>query len=197
MEINLTTPMNNLNSYIMIFNNVLSKNILNTFKKICQGDINYSNGSIVQGKNETVDKNVRNVGVYCLSALDHSLTMTHWASYLQNIFQEKLNEYSSNLKINQNASILDIQILKYETGGHYQMHTDHGPTTPRTLSLIYFVNDDYEGGNLSFGLCNSKDTLEIEKVSNRLIIWPSNFMYPHTVTPVTKGERYSVVSWAL
>ena len=197
LEKNYSLDMNNLTSYIMIFDDVLNKNILNTFKKICQTNLNYLNGAIVQGKNETVDKKIRNVGIYSLSALDSSLTMAHWASYLQNIFQQKLNKYSSHLKINQNVSILDIQILKYKTGGHYQMHTDHGPSTPRTLSLIYFVNDNYKGGNLSFGLCNTKGTVEIEKVSNRLIIWPSNFMYPHTVTPVTKGERYSVVSWAL
>ena len=29
-----------------------------------------------------------------------------------------------------------------------------------------------------------------------VIIFPSNFMYPHRVEPVTKGARYSYVSWA-
>ena len=35
-----------------------------------------------------------------------------------------------------------------------------------------------------------------EIVPNRLIIWPSNFLFPHSVLPVTKGLRYSVVAWA-
>ena len=28
-----------------------------------------------------------------------------------------------------------------------------------------------------------------------VLIFPSNFMYPHKVEPVTKGTRYSYVSW--
>ena len=91
----------------------------------------------------------------------------------------------------------NIRILKYEKGGHYKFHTDHGPTTPRTLSLIYFVNDDFEGGNLNFKLVGSGGEMVIENKPNRLVIWPSNFMYPHRVTPVESGTRYSVVAWAL
>ena len=29
-----------------------------------------------------------------------------------------------------------------------------------------------------------------------MILFPSCFMYPHEVTEVTKGERYSFISWA-
>ena len=28
-----------------------------------------------------------------------------------------------------------------------------------------------------------------------VIIFPSNFMYPHTVKPITSGKRYVVVTW--
>ena len=28
-----------------------------------------------------------------------------------------------------------------------------------------------------------------------LLIFPSNFMYPHKVEPITKGTRYSYISW--
>ena len=88
-----------------------------------------------------------------------------------------------------------IQILKYEQGGFYVEHTDHFSGRPRTLSGIYFLNNDYEGGDLIFNLDN-KD-YKIEKKPNRFIVWPSNFLYPHRVTPVTKGVRYSVVTWIL
>ncbi len=37
----------------------------------------------------------------------------------------------------------------------------------------------------------SKPTLK----TGDMIIFPSNFLYPHQVMPVTKGERYSIVSW--
>ena len=38
----------------------------------------------------------------------------------------------------------------------------------------------------------------VKKIDTRkgdLIIFPSNFLYPHKITPVTKGVRYSYVSW--
>ena len=35
-------------------------------------------------------------------------------------------------------------------GGHYQVHTDDapGPSVTRTLSFIFRLNNDYEGGDL-------------------------------------------------
>jgi len=92
--------------------------------------------------------------------------------------------------------INDIQVLKYVPGGHYKFHIDDNTNIHRVLSLIYFVNDDYEGGDLVFKLIGTEEVLKVEKKKNRLIIWPSNFMYPHSVTPVLKGIRYSVVAWA-
>ena len=67
----------------------------------------------------------------------------------------------------------------------------------RIYSCVFLINDDYEGGELAFKYPKSDEILKVEKKKNRLIIFPSNFLYPHTVLPVTKGERYSVVAWAL
>ena len=58
------------------------------------------------------------------------------------------------------------------------------------LSLIGFLNDDYEGANLI--LCEDK---KIDAKKGNLLLFPSSFMYPHQVTPLTKGTRYSFVSW--
>ena len=58
------------------------------------------------------------------------------------------------------------------------------------LSIIGILNDDYEGGELIM--------FEDKKINTKkgdLLIFPSNFLYPHQITPVTKGVRYSYVSW--
>jgi predicted 2-oxoglutarate/Fe(II)-dependent dioxygenase YbiX len=58
------------------------------------------------------------------------------------------------------------------------------------LSIIGILNDDYDGGELIM--------LEDKKIDTKkgdLLIFPSNFLYPHQITPVTKGVRYSYVSW--
>ena len=59
-----------------------------------------------------------------------------------------------------------------------------------TLSVLGALNDDYEGGELIFW----NDT-KIELKAGSLLVFPSTFMYPHSVNPVTKGTRYSYVSW--
>lgn len=58
------------------------------------------------------------------------------------------------------------------------------------LSIIGVLNDDYEGGELTMF-----EDKTIETKAGDLLIFPSNFLYPHEITPVTKGVRHSYVSW--
>ena len=58
------------------------------------------------------------------------------------------------------------------------------------LSIVGCLNDDYKGGDFVMW---GDEKIEIEK--GTVIIFPSNFLYPHCVTPVTEGVRYSFVSW--
>jgi predicted 2-oxoglutarate/Fe(II)-dependent dioxygenase YbiX len=60
-----------------------------------------------------------------------------------------------------------------------------------TLTVLGGLNDDYEGGELMmFG------DKQIYLPSGSVIVFPSNFMYPHEVKPVKSGIRYSYVSWS-
>jgi predicted 2-oxoglutarate/Fe(II)-dependent dioxygenase YbiX len=59
------------------------------------------------------------------------------------------------------------------------------------LSVICLLNDDYEGGELVF----FEDKI-LTPSQGDVIIFPSNFLFPHEVKPITKGIRYSVVSWS-
>ena len=91
-----------------------------------------------------------------------------------------------------------MQILKYEKGGFYNWHIDHaGEVIPRSISCIMFLNNDYTGGDLMFRDPQGKNEMSVIPKPGRLVIWPSCFMYPHTVKPVEEGIRYTVVSWAV
>ena len=59
------------------------------------------------------------------------------------------------------------------------------------LSILGSLNDDYKGGDLIFW-----QNKKIKLKAGSIMIFPSNFMYPHKVVEVTKGTRYSYVSWA-
>jgi predicted 2-oxoglutarate/Fe(II)-dependent dioxygenase YbiX len=60
-----------------------------------------------------------------------------------------------------------------------------------TLSILSLLNDDFVGGDLLMW-----DDEKIDMGAGDVIVFPSSFLYPHRVTPVTEGTRYSAVSWA-
>lgn len=83
-----------------------------------------------------------------------------------------------------------MNFIKYGTGQHFEEHTDHGFSYTATVSTVAYINDDYEGGELYFRL---QDILYKPEAGD-LIIFPSNFMYPHKAMPVTSGTKYSIVT---
>jgi len=92
----------------------------------------------------------------------------------------------------------ELRFNKYDETTQMKLHCDHIHSMfdgerkgIPALSLLGCLNDDYEGGELIFW-----DETEIELKSGSLLIFPSNFLYPHEVKPVKKGSRYSYVSWA-
>lgn len=84
-------------------------------------------------------------------------------------------------------------LLRYETGGYYTEHTDSYNEQPRTLAMSVNLNDDYEGGNMAF----FDKEIQIRGGVGSVIMFPANFMYPHQIMEVTKGTRYSIVTWFL
>ena len=90
-----------------------------------------------------------------------------------------------------------IKFLRYHPGQTMDNHWDHIQSLfdgerrgIPTLSIIGILNDDYEGGELIMF-----EDKKIDTKKGDLLIFPSNFLYPHEVAPVTKGVRYSYVSW--
>jgi predicted 2-oxoglutarate/Fe(II)-dependent dioxygenase YbiX len=96
------------------------------------------------------------------------------------------------------------QILHYGVGGHYIPHVDAETlykddiglelwekTLDRDLSVVYFINDDFSGGELFFPALD----LVIEPEAGTLVCFPSDHNYIHGVRPVTSGHRYTIVTW--
>jgi hypothetical protein len=83
-----------------------------------------------------------------------------------------------------------FNFIKYGPGQHFQEHHDHGFSYNCTVSLVAYVNDDYEGGELYFRLQN----LNLKPEAGDLFIFPSNYMYPHRAMPVHSGTKYSIVT---
>lgn len=90
----------------------------------------------------------------------------------------------------------EVRYNKYDVNTEMKIHCDHIHSMfdgvrkgIPTLTILGALNDDYKGGE--FMMWDE----EFEIPAGSVIIFPSNFMYPHMVKPVTEGVRYSFVSW--
>jgi hypothetical protein len=110
-----------------------------------------------------------------------------------------LMEYLLNLKfdwLQEWTGYSGTKFNRYSLGQGMMKHWDNAShsfpelTGIAGLSTIGFLNDDYEGSDLI--IC---EDIKIDTKKGNLVIFPSSFMYPHQVTLLTKGTRYSYVNW--
>ena len=90
-----------------------------------------------------------------------------------------------------------IRFNKYVIGTMMRKHYDHIHSIfdgkmkgVPIISIVAQLNEDYEGAEF---YCRDK---EIKLKTGDILLFPSNFMYPHEVKETKKGVRYSFVSWA-
>ena len=85
--------------------------------------------------------------------------------------------------------------LKYDIKGHYHAHIDTFMSREfdecRKLTVLAFLNDDFEGGRLFLQMGSEK--IYPPQQAGSVLVFPSFVL--HGVEPVTKGVRRSVVTW--
>jgi len=189
-----------IENYIEIRKNYLGNSAYTQLLKWIENDVTYTDARVVRKGVSLTDYDMRKTKEKFLtnSASERNYTTIFWYNFLCSCFVASTKSYyqKNNFPMAPIDEDLDLSVLKYKEAFYFKPHVDHGPSTPRTLSYIYVLNDDYEGGHLQFFFPKIKDstkTIKVEK--NCLIIFPSNMLFPHAVTPVTKGVRYSVVGW--
>lgn len=142
---------------------------------------------------KVLNKDVRNVKGYSLT-FDVPTDIFYW-----NLVKSEIERLYTYYKIKfpkmASSKINQIDLLKYSVGGKYKTHIDHYTDFPRHLSIIMNLNDDYEGGDLIFTDQKEKEIKRLKLDKGSIVFFPSNFMYPHSIEPITKGTRYSIVSW--
>ena len=181
-----------LQDYILVFEDILSNEfcnqILNEYKDSNDWGHTYIQGGIIE-------RSLRNVDSIIISKefiINKNLEIRKY-------IDTKLFEYAS-IAINEYFKVFPnvyiqkdsgYELLRYDTGQYYVQHTDSFSEHPREISCSFALNDDYEGGEFAFW--NREKKIILKKGS--VLMFPSNFMYPHEIMPVTKGTRYSIVTW--
>ena len=93
-------------------------------------------------------------------------------------------------------------LMRYWEGGFYLRHADSENINPETrtwskvidrdISMLFYLNEDYEGGELSFYKLN----YQIRPRAGAVVLFPSDQRFLHQAETVKKGVRYAIVSWA-
>lgn len=118
-------------------------------------------------------------------------------SEYKNILSELYSEDSENF-FNMIGYWSKVRFNRYLPGTMMRPHYDHIHSLfdgkirgIPVLSSVGCLNDDYEGGEFIF-----YDDFKVEMNAGDILLFPSNFLYPHRVQEVTSGTRYSFVNWA-
>ena len=116
--------------------------------------------------------------------------------HIANIIFTYLPSYNVKFTLNYACRLNQIDLLKYKPSNKYEMHVDSSTTSFRTISCILNLNDEYEGGDLVFfNPIDKQKTKRVKCKTGTLVFFPSNYLFPHTIEPITKGVRYSLASW--
>jgi predicted 2-oxoglutarate/Fe(II)-dependent dioxygenase YbiX len=102
-----------------------------------------------------------------------------WFTEITGISPPRFNKYSENTQMRNHCD-------------HIHSLFDGDVKGVPILTFLGSLNNDYDGGELVFF-----DSEIIKLTAGQIMVFPSNFLYPHRVEPVKSGTRYSYVSWGV
>ena len=133
--------------------------------------------------------------------LDFNYEQPTTAKILEETIWKSFQLYLSELNMswyNSWQGFESIRFNRYKENQIMSEHCDHIHTLFSgerkgipIMTALGSLNDNYTGGELiMFG----DENIQLDK--GDIVVFPSIFLYPHRVEPVTNGTRYSFVSWA-
>jgi len=183
--------MKELKDYIFVVPNVVPLELCDAILVEYTNSNDWVNAVVKNGENLNV-RNCQTIGISFSNIIEKNKeTRQKLDQELFTCAAKAIQEYNKQFlhcNIEQDSG---YDLLKYEVGGFYNTHTDSFKDCPRAVSCSFMLNDDYEGGEFAF--FGRELVYKLKKGS--AVMFPSNFMYPHEVMPVTNGTRYSIVTW--
>ena len=184
--------MQNYYRWIGHYENIVSDSLCDS---IINSDFNYSKSTYSTHQGLSPDKQrVKMDEIWIRNGLPFYDELKDCVSSVADLYAKEVKKSKRDFVVQKTT---DFRLNKYEKGGYMSLHCDnihhsHGQQYgyPQA-SVLLFLNDDFEGGEFIV----SELRLNINK--GDAIIFPSNFMFPHEVKEVTKGKRWSIVSWLI
>ena len=87
--------------------------------------------------------------------------------------------------------LAEVELIRYHAGGHYLDHRDTPEigATPRVLSLVWYLNDDFTGGETRF----INPDIIVTPVAGVAIAFSPVLM--HRAEPIGSGTKFAVIAW--
>jgi len=182
----------NIEDYIIVLEDAFPAELCDRILNEYQNKDDWKKSTIATGDTDT---NVRNTDIIGISGADvinrNPVVRRELDSDIFTYANKAIIEYNKKFPFAMIQQDNGYDLLRYDVGGFYIQHTDSFMQQPRAVSCSIALNDDYEGGEWTFW--NREKKVRLKKGS--IIMFPSNFMYPHEIMPVTKGTRYSIITW--
>ncbi len=184
----------NLQSYIKFFHNAMDSNLLSrTLTELSV--VKYITHSYYDHNTGKSNSYEDDLDIYSnVPAIDSTDEIM---KIIWNCYREYINNLNFIWFDSWKAYSL-VRFNKYSVGTNMKLHCDHihslfdGPQKGvPILTALGALNDDYEGGELTIF-----DDYKVDLKGGDIVIFPSNFLFPHKVSTITKGTRHSLVSWA-
>jgi hypothetical protein len=183
---------NPLDEYIKVYYSAIPEDVCDLILKEYQNCEDWNPSRTGNGEVNKFIRNCDTIGLSMPDVINKNLDVRKQIDSL--LFEHSgntLKKYVEEFPHCQLISDSGYDLLRYDTGGYYSIHTDSHKTTPRTVSCSFNLNDDYDGGEFAFF---DREVI-IKAPKGSAIVFPSNFMYPHEVMEVKSGSRYSIVTW--
>ena len=195
-NINVINPGLGLN----IYENVVSKErcnlYINTLESKLNGQTKYSWKEATVTNSTKPIKSARDCSDFKykhtdLGPINHeNVELIEMHQDLYNIVKSCVDDYANYWGINV-IYYEAFNFVKYNgPGQQFKIHADHGPAYNTTVSVVVYLNDDYEGGELYFPRL---DKLVYKPKIGDIAIFPSNYIYEHASCDMIDGIKYSVV----
>ena len=188
-------PSSKLDDYIIVKKSAIPADICDDIISNIENNDSWSKHSWYNNLEDTIHSE----DTQELSVLD----ITNQMQELLNPFMmQSFKEYVDKVKYKNWSELVyqfsTIRFNRYEKGQLMREHHDHiyslfdgDKKGIPILSIIINFNEGYDGADLVFW-----DDYVLPLGKGDILMFPSLFLYPHKVTEMKSGVRYSGVSWA-
>ena len=169
-------------SYISINENYLNKSHCEDYLKFCRETNVWDNFHTNDVWNQRV--------IYSNQFPNLEL---HYTTYLNDLKEKIKLDFNITEEIYPDY----LGLVRWKNGDMQHPHADgeiNGETHPyhwRNFGCVYYLNDDYDGGEIYF----PNQNIELKPKPNTLVFFPGTLEFLHGVKPITNGVRYTLTSF--